>query len=285
MVNALSLSLIDDKSGIFRGNMYMSGFEEEEVLTGGNVSNVYRSGNTVRRELKSGSHKIHRLLKHLENKGFSYAPKFLGIDEKGREVLSFIEGEAGNYPLKQYMWSDDVLIEIGKMLRLYHDSVSDFSFDDSWKSIDDTPKPFEVLCHNDFAIYNIIFNDERPIGIIDFDVAAPGPRLWDIAYTLYTCVPLSRFYLSETGEKIYYNSSQHAQHIKQRVKLFFDSYSEEAEEDYLEMVLLRVEGLCKTIIRKAREGDIAFQKMIDEGHLEHYQNDIKFIREHRKEWI
>ncbi len=285
MVNALSLSLIDDKSGIFRGNMYMSGFEEEEVLTGGNVSNVYRSGNTVRRELKSGSHKIHRLLKHLENKGFSYAPKFLGIDEKGREVLSFIEGEAGNYPLKQYMWSDDVLIEIGKMLRLYHDSVSDFSFDDSWKSIDNTPKPFEVLCHNDFAIYNIIFNDERPIGIIDFDVAAPGPRLWDIAYTLYTCVPLSRFYLSETGEKIYYNSSQHAQHIKQRVKLFFDSYGEEAEEDYLEMVLLRVEGLCKTIIRKAREGDIAFQKMIDEGHLEHYQNDIKFIREHRKEWI
>ncbi len=285
MVNALSLSLIDDKSGIFKGNMYMSGFEEEEVLTGGNVSNVYRSGNTVRRELKSGSHKIHRLLKHLENKGFSYAPKFLGIDEKGREVLSFIEGEAGNYPLKQYMWSDDVLIEIGKMLRLYHDSVSDFSFDDSWKSIDNTPKPFEVLCHNDFAIYNIIFNDERPIGIIDFDVAAPGPRLWDIAYTLYTCVPLSRFYLSETGEKIYYNSSQHAQHIKQRVKFFFDSYGEEAEEDYLEMVLLRVEGLCKTIIRKAREGDIAFQKMIDEGHLEHYQNDIKFIREHRKEWI
>ncbi|MFS8602412.1 phosphotransferase [Priestia megaterium] len=180
----------------------MSSFENEELLTGGNVSNVYRSGNTVRRKLKLDSHKFHRLLKHLENKGFSYAPNFLGIDEKGREVLSFIEGEAGNYLLKQYMWSDDVLIEIGKMLRLYHDSVSDFSFDDSWKSIDNTPKPFEVLCHNDFAIYNIIFNDERPIGIIDFDVAAPGPRLWDIAYTLYTCVPLSRFYLSETGEKL-----------------------------------------------------------------------------------
>ncbi|ADE68701.1 Phosphotransferase enzyme family protein [Bacillus megaterium] len=143
----------------------MSSFEDEEVLTGGNVSNVYRSGDTVRRELKSDSHKFHKLLKHLENKGFSYAPKFLGIDEKGREVLSFIEGEAGNYPLKKYMWSDDVLIEIGKMLRLYHDSVSDFSFDDSWKAIDNTPKPFEILCHNDFAIYNIIFKHERPVRI------------------------------------------------------------------------------------------------------------------------
>lgn len=37
--------------------------------------------------------------------------------------------------------------------------------------------------------------------------------------------------------------------------------------------------------RKASDGDIAFQKMIDEGHLEHYQKDIKFIHEHRKEWV
>lgn len=51
------------------------------------------------------------------------------------------------------------------------------------------------------------------------------------------------------------------------------------------MVLLRLEGLCKTIKRKASEGDIAFQRMIDEGHVEHYQNDIKFIRERGIEWI
>jgi thiamine kinase-like enzyme len=255
------------------------------LLTGGNVSKVYLSGNTVRREVKSNSKQIHALLKHLENKGYDYAPRYHGIDKKGREILSFIEGEAGNYPLKEYMWSDDVLIGIAKMLRLYHDSVSDFSIDDSWQSIDNTPQQFEVLCHNDFAIYNIIFKHERPIGIIDFDVAGPGPRLWDIAYTLYTCVPLSRFYLSETGEKVYYNSLQHANSIKRRCKLFFDTYGEVFEEDYLEMVLLRLEGLCKTITRKASEGDLAFQKMIDEGHLEHYQNDIKFITEHRNEWI
>ena len=263
----------------------MSKHENEEMLTGGNVSNVYLSGDTVRRELKPDSPKIHKLLKHLENNGFSYAPKFLGIDEKRREILSFIEGEAGHYPLKEYMWSEDVLIEIAKMLRLYHDSVSDFSFDGSWESIDNTPQHFEVLCHNDFAMYNIIFDNKRPIGIIDFDVAGPGPRLWDIAYTLYTCVPLSRFYLSETGEKVYYNPLKHANRIKQRVRLFFESYGEGMEENYLKMVLLRLEGLCKTITRKASEGDIAFQKMIAEGHLELYQNDIKFIRQHGKEWM
>ncbi|WP_026906992.1 aminoglycoside phosphotransferase family protein [Paucisalibacillus globulus] len=263
----------------------MSNHENEEVLTGGNVSTVYRLGDTVRRNLKADSPQIHKLLKHLENKDFNYAPKLLGIDGIGREILTFIEGEAGNYPLKEYMWSNNVLIEIAKMLRQYHDSVSDFSFDDSWEPLDNTPHPYEILCHNDFAIYNIIFNREKPTGIIDFDVAGPGPRLWDIAYTLYTCVPLSRVYHSEAGEAVYYNSLKHVGRIKQRIKLFFEFYGEEIENDYLEMVLLRLEGLCKTIKRKASEGDIAFQKMIDEGHIEHYQEDIKFIREHGKEWI
>ncbi len=183
------------------------------------------------------------------------------------------------------MWSDSVLIEIAKMLRLYHDAVSDFLINDSWIPIDNTPKQFEVLCHNDFAIYNIIFKHERPLGIIDFDVAGPGPRTWDIAYALYTCLPLSRFYHSENGEKVYYDSKKHANRFKHRIRLFFDSYGKEINEDFLDIVILRLEGLCKTINRKAIEGDAAFQKMVDEGHLEHYQKDIKFIRVHGKEWI
>jgi thiamine kinase-like enzyme len=263
----------------------MSQYENEKILTGGNVSNVYRSGNTVRRELKPESTKIHKLLKHIENKGYNYSPKFLGIDEKGREILSFIEGEAGNYPIKQYMWADNVLREIAKMLRLYHEAVRDFPLEENWETIDNTPKPFEVMCHNDFAIYNIVFNQKKPVGIIDFDVAAPGPRLWDIAYTLYTCVPLSRVYQTQTGEQVFYNSSQHAGRIKQRVKLFFESYGEAIKEGYLEMVLLRLEGLCTYMKRKASEGDTVFQKMIDEGHLEHYEKDIEFIRQYGAEWV
>ncbi len=264
----------------------MSNHNNEEKLTGGNVSNVYHLEDTVRRELKPDSVKIHGLLKHLESKGFTYAPKFLGIDEKNREILSFIEGEAGNYPLKKYMWSNDVLKEIAKMLRLYHDAVSDFPSLNKWKQMDNTPNNIEVLCHNDFAIYNIIFNHKKPVGIIDFDIVAPGPRLWDIAYTLYTCVPLSRHYHTETGEAVQYNSTRDAERIKLKVELFFETYGIEGMKDgYLEMVLLRLEGLCKYMIRKANEGEMAFQKMIDEGHYEHYQNDIQFIREHGKEWI
>ncbi|MFS0861932.1 phosphotransferase [Fredinandcohnia sp. 179-A 10B2 NHS] len=264
----------------------MSFQHNEEKLTGGNVSDVYRSKNTVRRELKPNSVKIHKLLQHLESNGFNYAPKFLGIDDKNREILSYIEGEAGNYPLKEYMWSNDALREIAKMLRQYHDAVSDFPLLNEWTPMDNTPNNIEVICHNDFAIYNIIFKHTMPVGIIDFDVAAPGPRLWDIAYTLYTCVPLSRYRHTVKGEEVRYNPSHDAERTKHRVELFFSTYGIEGlEQGYLDMVLLRLEGLCKYMKRKAAGGDIAFQKMIAEGHYEHYQKDINFIREHGKEWI
>ena len=123
----------------------------------------------------------------LRKQRFSLRTKVLGIDEKNREILSFIEGKAGNYPLKEYMRSNDVLKEIAKMLRLYHDAVSDFPLLDDWKPMDHTPNNIEVLCHNDFAIYNIIFNDEKPVGIIDFDVAARTKNLGYRLYTVYLC--------------------------------------------------------------------------------------------------
>lgn len=68
--------------------------------------------------------------------------------------------------------------------------------------------------------------------------------------------------------------------------MFFESYGIDGMHDgFIEMVLLRLEGLCKYMQRKADEGDIAFQKMIDEGHLEHYKKDITFIEEYGEEWI
>ncbi|MDQ0208677.1 phosphotransferase [Alkalicoccobacillus murimartini] len=259
---------------------------KEEWLDGGNMSNVYRSGETVRRDLKTDSKRVHLLLKHLERKGFDYAPKFIGIDENNREIVTFIEGEAGNYPLKEYMWSNESLKEIAKMLRHYHDSVSDFPLLNEWKPMEGTPGEKEVVCHNDFAMYNIIFNKQHPVGIIDFDVAAPGPRLWDIAYTLYTCVPLSRLSYTEKGEIVYYEQSSDSTIRKERITLFFEAYGmKDLDKDFLEMVLLRIECLCTYMIKKASEGDAAFQKMIDEGHLIHYKKDLEFIREHGHEWI
>jgi Ser/Thr protein kinase RdoA (MazF antagonist) len=75
------------------------------------------------------------------------------------------------------------------MLREYHDATAGFPLPGPWRL--PAHEPAEVICHNDFAPYNLVFRDGRPAGAIDFDAASPGPRVWDLAYLAYRLVPLT----------------------------------------------------------------------------------------------
>jgi hypothetical protein len=71
----------------------LSGVLEEIPLAGGNVSDgVVRVGDTVRRPAGPWTPAVHALLAHLHEVGFHAAPRPLGLDERGREVLEFVPG-------------------------------------------------------------------------------------------------------------------------------------------------------------------------------------------------
>lgn len=260
--------------------------EQEERLSGGNVSIVYKKGNHVYRTRKDGSEHVHRLLKHLEANGISGVPRFVGIDEQGREILTYLEGETGDYPLKAYMWSDETIQAAARLMRQLHDATADVEWPSDWHPLDNTPQPFEVICHNDFAVYNTIFHEGKVAGVIDFDLAAPGPRAWDIVYTLYTFVPLSRRHQTESGKVVHYEAERDDAIYRKRVTLFLEAYGwEDSTSELLAVLLLRIEALDLLIARKASEGDVAFQKMMDEGHYEHYQKEYRFIEANGKTWF
>ncbi len=268
-------------------------FEKEEILHGGNVNNVVRIGNTVRRST-SWSFFVHELLRYLEKQGFDGAPRFIGIDDKGREILSYIEGEvSGNdYPdFKPYIWSEDSLIRCAKLLRQYHDATQGFlETADIPKADYKGPVPEgwenEVVCHNDAALYNIVFKDEVPVAFIDFDLVKPGPRIWDIVYMLYTSVPLASFAINyNSGKSIPYKPELHAADRYNRISLFLKSYGMEAPLKLKEWTISRIEVLCNTLTTGALSGNTAYQKMIDEGHLEHYKREIIFLKEHFNDWL
>ncbi len=161
---------------------------EEEALAGGNVSKVVRIGDTVRRSSGPWTPTIHRLLAHVRAKGVLWVPEPLGLDEAGREVLSFIPGTVP-HDLPEWIWSELVLTDAARFLREWHDATVDFSAPDAiWGLSPSSPR--EVICHNDFAPYNCIFNGGRLVGAIDFDVCSPGSRIWDLAYAAYRYIPL-----------------------------------------------------------------------------------------------
>lgn len=162
----------------------------QETLTGGNVNaSVVRIGQTVRRVAGRWSPQVQALLTHLEAVGFDAAPRFLGVDGTGREVLTFMPGQAG-LPGDMYE-TTAAMVSAAKLLRSYHDATLGLPHDPAgWARADPDPAQREVICHNDAAPYNMVFENGRAIGLIDFDLAGPGPRLRDLAYLAIWCVPL-----------------------------------------------------------------------------------------------
>jgi len=147
------------------------GIEEPEVpLAGGRLTDgVVRVGHTTRRPRGSHSPFVHRLLRHLHAVGFDGAPRVLGIDERGREVLSFVDGWV---PPNLDHFPDRTLMAAGRLLRRFHDATTG----------SELAGEHEVVCHNDPSPCNFVFVGERPVALIDFDHAAPGDRLRDVAY-------------------------------------------------------------------------------------------------------
>lgn len=263
---------------------------DEEPLLGGNVNHPVRIGDTVRRFRGAWSPGVHALLQHLQSRGFHGAPRFLGIDKEGREILTFMAGDvAGDrYPdLPHFMWSDGTLAAFAQLLRRYHDATRGFTPPTAaeWQMSYPDPRQHEVICHNDAALYNVVFRQGMPIALFDFDMAGPGPRLWDIAYTLYNAVPLASFAPDGSADSTEpYSPERHAIERGRRIGLFFESYGIPMPQDLQDWVVERLRALCDTLRIGAEQGNQALQHMVSEGHLAHYRGELEFLERHFRSW-
>jgi len=147
--------------------------EREIPLTGGRTTTgVVRVGNTIRRPIDGRGPLVHELLHHLERREFNGAPRFLGIDDAGREILSFIPGVV---PPELGHFTDAQLAAAARLLRQLHDATLDCPLRNG----------HEVLCHGDASPCNCVLVDDIPTAFIDFDAAHPGSRLEDLGYAAW----------------------------------------------------------------------------------------------------
>lgn len=156
------------------------------------MSDPVRRGDTVRRTAGPWTPTVHRLLEHLLADGVDVVPRPLGLDEDGREVLTYLPGDVPQYPMPPWVWDDAVLVDVARCLARLHASTASFALtpgDARWRL--PTHEPVEVICHNDLAPYNVVFRAGAVVGVLDWDTASPGPRVWDVAYLAYRWVPLA----------------------------------------------------------------------------------------------
>ena len=167
---------------------------DELPLSGGNVTaGIVRAGDTVRRPAGAWTPAVHALLAHLERKGFAAAPRALGFDAQGREMLSFAEGIAA-WPWEAFrpLATDAGLLRIAELINGYHAAVADFEppNDAAWSPVAPRRGAAATVCHNDLAPWNLIVGPEGELTFIDWDLAAPGERLSDLAYAARAFTPL-----------------------------------------------------------------------------------------------
>lgn len=252
----------------------MPSHEQEIVLKGGNENVVVQVGETVRRPVHPWTPAVHALLRQLEATGFAESPRVLGFDERGREVLTMIPGEVGNYPTTPAMRTDASLVACARMLRRYHEaaSIQPGWGDLPWRYRDPDPGRWDVVCHSDVAPYNIVYREGLPVGLIDFDVAGPGPKMWDIAYAAYRLAPLA-----SDGNCLGVGFSEPPDRIERLVR-FLDAYGLEDTTGLLEMAITRIEGLRDDILARAAAGDPGVKTHLEEDHAGSYNADLAWIR-------
>ena len=199
--------------------------------------------------------------------GFTAVPEPFGLDERGREVLSFLPGKVGTYPLEPFMWSDAMLVRVAELLRAFHDATAGFSGEVwQWPG----HEPYEVICHNDFCPYNLIFEGSELTGVIDFDLASPGPRAWDMGQTAYRFVPLTD---PENPDTPVVSIEEQAR----RLALFCEAYDGRGTADTFEAALGHLRELIEFIVTSAAAGDPAQQAVLARGDVGIYERDFAYL--------
>ncbi|TDC65953.1 aminoglycoside phosphotransferase family protein [Micromonospora sp. KC207] len=236
---------------------------EEQRLPGGNAGGAVRIGDTVRRVPGRWTPSVHALLRHLEGVGFDQAPRTLGFDEFGREVLSYLPGEVvgATRPWPAWVHSDDALCQVASWLRAYHSAVASFvpPLDAVWRE-GGTWRPGLIVGHNDAAPYNAAWADGRLVGFFDWDFAAPVTLEWDLAFTAFSWVPLHAHQVVRAeGFTAFADRPR-------RVRLFLDAYGWDGPVgQFIDIVRERVNASARGIRRTAAAGDPAYRRMIENG--------------------
>jgi Phosphotransferase enzyme family len=210
---------------------------DEVRLVGGFVSEVVRVGQTVRRVPGERAGFVHEVLRLLD--GWGGAPKYLGTDERGREVLSFVDGYvAWEEPREPAIYSAAALQSVGRLVREFHDLTAGTA----------SAGEQEVVCHNDLSPKNTVYTEDgtEAIAFIDWDIAAPGRRIHDVAFSCWQ--------YAELGD---------VARVRRQWAALLDGYGPIDTADLLDTILWWQTRTADGIEDGAAHGDPSMQHLID----------------------
>jgi hypothetical protein len=213
---------------------------------------------------------VHALLRHLERQGFDGAPRFLGIDSRGREVLSYIEGEVAGRPRPPWIADEGRLRSLARLVRAYDDTAATFvpppdaqpapALPDPPGCPAEPPYPPEFIGHADITPENAVFSAAGEAkALIDFDLARWVTRA-DELYNLMT-------WWAPLGDPADQDPLIANVDVPRRCRLIADEYGLSADdrERVIEVALIRSRRSWYLMKQRAELYGGGWQRMWDEG--------------------
>jgi hypothetical protein len=233
-------------------------------MPGGFVNAVVRIGDTVQRPLARRCDFVHPLLDFLEKHSWDGAPRLLGTDEQGREILSYLNGHvAWEAEQSAAVASDESVVRIGELIRQFHDLTAGTSL----------AGDHEVVCHNDLSPKNTVYRDLgrglRPVAFIDWDLAAPGERIHDIAHACWQFLYLGPA-VTDVGE------------AARQIRLICDAYGLQQRAHLIETILWWQDRCWRGIQAEALAGEPAAIRVRDAGAIDQVRAAYRWARDHRE---
>ncbi|MEU2776398.1 phosphotransferase [Streptomyces sp. NPDC007162] len=160
------------------------------------------------------------------------------------------------------MSSDESLVTVARLVRQFHDLTAG------------TPLAGdqEVVCHNDLSprntVYQVSSGELRPTAFIDWDLAAPGARVHDIAHVCWQYLGLGP-------------SVTDIAKAARRMRLIVDSYELSDRQRLVPTILWWQDRCWRGIESQANAGDVAMARLRDAGVVRQVQAAYQWVSDHR----
>ena len=250
---------------------------DEVRLGGGLVTDVVRVGDTVRRATGPWSPAVHALLKHLERVGYPAAPRLLGIDAGGREILTYIDGVVPQ-DAEPDVVTDRALEDTGRLIRDLHEASVGFELPDGvgWHFTPMGGAGSLVVCHHDLAPRNTVFRDGCAVAFIDWDLATLDAPIHDLRHAAWEFVPLA------SDESCRQQGWSQLPDRGARLRILVDAYGlpEPDRRGFAAGVAERMETSARGIETMAERGMPAFRRLVERGIPGCIRHDAAWVLAH-----
>ena len=230
---------------------------------------VVRVGATVRKPATSATPSVDHLLAYLAECGFDGAPRPLGQDDQGRQVLEYVAGDvAHDLPALDL----DGLFRVGRLIRSLHDLTQGYA-PPPWArwNVVLLPDREDLVCHHDLAPWNLVIAPDRWV-LIDWDNAGPSSREWEIAYAAHGFVGLA--------------DGNDPTDDAPRLAALVDGYGLDlaAREHLCDVLSGPVRAMWRRLVLGGETGSDPWASLHADGHADHWGPAADYIDHHQNEW-